>query len=193
MAIRIAVFASGNGSNFQCIAEYFAEKKDFDIAVLYSNRPDAYALQRAAALGIPAITFNNEQFYNTSGILNDLHSRNIDWIVLAGFLWLVPEDILREFKNRIVNIHPALLPKHGGKGMYGMRVHEAVISSQEAETGITIHLVNERYDEGQVIFQARCSVLPGETAADIAKKIHQLEQKYFPREIEKLITKNNPG
>jgi len=193
MAIRIAVFASGNGSNFQCIAEYFAGKKDFDIAVLYSNRPDAFALQRAAALGIPAITFNNEQFYNTSGILNDLHSRNIDWIVLAGFLWLVPENILRTFKDRIVNIHPALLPKHGGKGMYGMRVHQAVISSQDPETGITIHLVNEQYDEGQVVFQARCSVLPGETAADIAKKIHQLEQKYFPREIEKLITKNNPG
>jgi phosphoribosylglycinamide formyltransferase 1 len=192
MAIRIAVFASGNGSNFQCIAEYFAGMKDFDIAVLYSNRPDAFALERAATLGIPSVVFNRSQFYNTSEILNDLHARRIDWIVLAGFLWLVPAIILRAYKDRIVNIHPALLPKYGGKGMYGMHVHEAVVAAGDKESGISIHLVNEHYDEGQIVFQARCQVLPGDIADDVARKIHLLEYEHFPRVIEELIAKNNP-
>jgi phosphoribosylglycinamide formyltransferase-1 len=189
MAIRIAVFASGNGSNFKCIAEDFAGKKDFEIAVLYSNRTDAFALERASKLGIPSVVFNRNQFYNTSDILNDLHARRINWIVLAGFLWLVPETILRAYKNRIVNIHPALLPKYGGKGMYGMRVHEAVVAAGDKESGITIHLVNEHYDEGQIVFQAHCPVLPGDTAEDIARKIHLLEYEHFPRVIEELLHK----
>jgi phosphoribosylglycinamide formyltransferase 1 len=192
MAKRIAIFASGNGSNFTSIADYFAGNNAVEIAVLYSNRPDAFALERAAKLGVPSVVFNRNQFYNTSDILNDLHARHIEWIVLAGFLWLVPETILRAYKDRIVNIHPALLPKYGGKGMYGIRVHEAVVAAGDKESGISIHMVNEHYDEGQLVFQARCPVLPGDTAEDVAKKIHLLEYEHFPREIEKLLQKKLP-
>jgi len=191
MTHRIAIFASGNGSNFQHIAEYFACNADVEIAVLCSNSPGAFALRRAANLGIPTVVFDRKQFYNTSDILNDLHTRHIDWIVLAGFLWLVPEDILHAYEGRILNIHPALLPKYGGKGMYGMRVHEAVVAAGDTESGITIHLVNEHYDAGQVVFQARCPVLPGDTAEDVAQKIHQLEYTHFPRVIEELLFEFN--
>jgi phosphoribosylglycinamide formyltransferase 1 len=190
MAIQIAIFASGNGSNFQRIADYFAGNDAVEIAVLYSNREDAFALERAASLGIPSVVFNRNQFYSTPAILNDLQDRKIDWIVLAGFLWLVPENILRAFKDRIVNIHPALLPKYGGKGMYGMRVHEAVVATGDRKSGITIHMVNAHYDEGQIVFQASCSVLRGDTAEDVAAKIHRLEFEHFPRIIEELVTKN---
>jgi phosphoribosylglycinamide formyltransferase 1 len=189
MAIRIAIFASGNGSNFQRIADYFAGNDAVEIAVLYSNRADAFALERAAKLGIPSVVFNRNQFYNTSDTLNDLHARRIDWIVLAGFLWLVPATILRAYKDRIVNIHPALLPKYGGKGMYGMRVHETAVAAGDKESGISIHLVNEHYDEGRIVFQARCPVLPGDTAEDVARKIHLLEYEHFPRVIEELLIK----
>ena len=189
MAHRIAVFASGNGSNFQRLADYFAGNDAVEIAALYCNRPDAFALERATRLGIGAVVFNRNQFYTTADILNDLHSRHIDWIVLAGFLWLVPENILHAYKNRIVNIHPALLPKYGGKGMYGKRVHETVVALGDTESGITIHFVNEHYDEGQIVFQARCPVLPGDTAEDVALKIHELEYEHFPRVIEELLTK----
>lgn len=189
MKRRIAIFASGNGSNFQRIAEYFEGNTGIEIAVLYSNRPDAYALERAANLGIPAVVFNRERFYHSADILTDMQSRHIDWIVLAGFLWLVPDNILLAYKDRILNIHPALLPRYGGKGLYGMRVHEAVVDAGDTESGITIHLVNEHYDEGQVIFQASCPVLPGDTAEDLARKIHLLEYEHFPRVIEKLVSK----
>lgn len=198
MKQRIAIFASGNGSNFQRIAEYFAGHAEIEIAALYSNRPDAFALERAVNMGIPAVVFSRDSFYNSPDILNDLHSRHIDWIVLAGFLWLVPVNFLHSYENRILNIHPALLPKYGGKGMYGMRVHEAVVAAGDTESGITIHMVNEHYDEGQVVFQARCPVLPGDTAEDVAKKIHQLEYAHFPRVIEEFLSKkitpqgNNP-
>ena len=193
MTQRIAIFASGNGSNFQRIAEYFTGHTDVEIVVLYSNHPGAYALTRAINMGIPAVVFDRNQLYTTTDILNDLHTRKIDWIILAGFLWLVPENILQAYRDRILNIHPALLPKHGGKGMYGMRVHEAVIAAGDTESGITIHLVNEYYDEGQVIFQARCPVLPGDTADDVAKKIHELEYAHFPRIIAEQLSKNNPA
>jgi len=193
MATRIAIFASGNGSNFQRIADYFAGNDAIEIAVLYSNRPDAFALERAAALGIPSVVFNWDRFYTTSEILNDLHTRHIDWIVLAGFLWLVPDNILCAYRDRIVNIHPALLPKYGGKGMYGMRVHQAVVTAGDKESGISIHLVNEYYDEGQIVFQARCPVLPGDNAGDVAAKIHRLEYEHFPRVIEELLKKNSPA
>ena len=189
MVQRVAIFASGNGSNFQRITEYFASNAEVEIAVLYSNRPRAFALERAANLSIPAVVFDREQFYNTSDILNDLHSRHIDWIVLAGFLWLIPNCILQAYQGRILNIHPALLPKHGGKGMYGMRVHTSVVLAGDKESGITIHLVNEQYDEGQVIFQARCAVLPDDTAYDVARKIQQLEYTHFPRVIAELLAK----
>jgi phosphoribosylglycinamide formyltransferase 1 len=193
MIKRIAVFASGNGSNFQRIAEYFTGRADIEIAALYCNKADAYAVERAATLGIPAVVFGRDQFYETSEILDDLHTRQIDCIVLAGFLWLVPQNILRSFRNRVVNIHPALLPKHGGKGMYGMRVHEAVIASGDSESGITIHIVNEHYDEGHIVFQATCPVFQGDTAETIAQKIHHLEYMHYPRVLEELLKKNNPG
>lgn len=189
MKRRIAIFASGNGSNFQRIVEYFAGNADIDVAVLYSNRTGAFAIGRAANLGISTVVFDRERFYHTSDILNDLQKRSIDWIVLAGFLWLVPDDILRAYDGRILNIHPALLPKYGGKGMYGMRVHEAVVAAGDTESGITIHLVNEHYDEGQVVFQARCPVLPNDTAEDVAQKIHALEYAHFPRVIAELLSK----
>jgi phosphoribosylglycinamide formyltransferase 1 len=189
MTQRIAIFASGNGSNFQRIAEYFACNADIEIVTLFSNRADAYALNRAASLGIPTVVFDRERFYNTSEILNDLLTQHTDWIVLAGFLWLIPANILQAYEGRIINIHPALLPKYGGKGMYGMRVHEAVVKAGDSESGITIHLVNEHYDEGQVIFQARCPVLPGDKAEDVARKIHVLEYEHFPKVIEELLFK----
>lgn len=189
MTQRIAVFASGNGSNFQRIAEYFAGNATIEIVVLYSNRSGAFVLERAKNLGIPTIVFNRKRLYHTSDILNDLQMRHIDWIILAGFLWLVPDDILQAYQGRILNIHPALLPKYGGKGMYGMRVHEAVVAAGDTESGITIHLVNEQYDEGQVIFQAHCPVLPDDTAEDVVRKIHQLEYDHFPRVIAELLAK----
>ena len=193
MPIRIALFASGSGSNAENIVHYFSQNPGFVFPVILSNKSDAFIHARAKKLHIPSFTFSRDDFSDGEKILSFLKEYNVDCIVLAGFLLKIPQTLILAYTNKIINIHPALLPKHGGKGMYGMRVHQAVISSQDPETGITIHLVNEQYDEGQVVFQARCSVLPGETAADIAKKIHQLEQKYFPREIEKLITKNNPG
>lgn len=189
MTQRIAIFASGNGSNFQRIAEYFSGCAEIEVAVLYTNHKEAYAPVRASKLGIPAVVFDRKCFYTTSDILNDLRTRHIDWIVLAGFLWLVPGDILQAYEGHILNIHPALLPKYGGKGMYGMRVHEAVVAAGDTESGITIHLVNEHYDEGQVVFQARCPVLPGDTAEDVAQKIHQLEYTHFPRVIAEQLSK----
>lgn len=192
MKRRIAIFASGNGSNFQRIVEYFAGNADVEVAALYSNRKVAFAIGRAANLGISTVVFDRERFYHTSDILNDLQKRSIDWIVLAGFLWLIPDDILRAYDGRILNIHPALLPKYGGKGMYGMRVHEAVVAAGDTESGITIHLVNEHYDEGQVVFQARCPVLPNDTAEDVAQKIHALEYAHFPKVIAELLSKKLP-
>lgn len=184
----IALFASGNGSNAQRIAEYFSGKGLLEISAIYSNNPDAYALERARLLGIPSQVFNRDTFYNTTSILDELINRETDWIVLAGFLWLIPNYILNAFPQRIINIHPALLPAYGGKGMYGMKVHEAVISAGDKQSGITIHHVNEKYDEGDIIFQATCQVMPGDTPEMLAAKIHELEYEHFPRVIEKLIT-----
>jgi phosphoribosylglycinamide formyltransferase-1 len=184
---RIAVFASGNGSNAQRIAEYFAGPGMPEIAAIYSNNPDAYVLERAKLLGIPSVLFNRETFYTKTSVLEDLKNKDIDWIVLAGFLWLIPNYILNAFPQRIINIHPALLPAYGGKGMYGMKVHEAVISAGDRQSGITIHQVNEHYDEGDIIFQATCQVQPGDTAEKLAAKIHELEYEHFPRVIEKIL------
>ena len=186
---RIAVFASGNGSNAQRLAEFFHEDGSATVSVIYANKPDAFVLERARRLGIPSIIFNRKILYETDDLLKDLQSRSIDWIVLAGFLWLMPDYLLRAFSGRIVNIHPALLPEYGGKGMYGMKVHEAVIAAGETESGITIHLVNEQYDEGKVIFQARCTVEPHDTPESLAQKIHELEYEYFPQVIKNLINK----
>jgi len=187
---RIAIFASGSGSNAQRIAEYFAGTGLLEISAIYCNNPNAFVLERARLSGIPSVLFNRDTFYNKSSVLDDLRTRGTDWIVLAGFLWLIPDYVLETFSQRIINIHPALLPSYGGKGMYGMRVHEAVIESGDRQSGITIHYVNEKYDEGDIIFQAKCQVHPGDTAEMLAAKIHELEYEHFPKVIEKLVTQN---
>lgn len=184
---RIAIFASGNGSNAQRIAEYFKTKDILEIACIYSNNPTAYVLERARILGIPSFLFDRETFRNTSVVLDDLKAREVEWIILAGFLWLIPDHLIRAYSGRIINIHPALLPKFGGKGMYGARVHEAVIAAGETESGITIHFVNDRYDEGEVIFQAKCPVLAGDTPESLAARVHALEYEHFPQVIHSLI------
>ena len=185
---RIAIFASGSGSNAQRIAEYFDGTGILEISAMYCNNPDAFVLKRAKSLSIPSVVFNRDTFYNSKAILEDLKSREINWIVLAGFLWLIPDYILKAFPQRIINIHPALLPSYGGKGMYGMKVHQAVIASGDAESGITIHYVNEHYDKGDIIFQAKCAISKGDTAEILASKIHELEYENFPVIIEKLIS-----
>ena len=184
---NIAIFASGSGSNAQNIAEYFSKNPEIRVSLILANRPDAFVLERARNLGIDSIVFTRKDFYETDLILKILVKRDIDFIVLAGFLWFVPENLLRAYPGRIINIHPALLPKHGGKGMYGDRVHQAVIQEGDTRTGITIHFVNDHYDEGEIIFQDSFEIQPGDTAESIAKKVHALEYKHFPRVIEEVI------
>lgn len=188
---KIAVFASGSGSNAEKIIQYFYENSVAKVDLILSNRKDAYVLERAKKYGIPAYTFNREEFYHSDEILQLLKRHEIDLIVLAGFLWLVPDNLLQNYPQRIINIHPALLPKYGGKGMYGMKVHEAVVSNCDICTGITIHYINERYDEGDIIFQAQCEVLPSDTAETVAGKVHALEYEYFPRIIEEVLVKGD--
>jgi phosphoribosylglycinamide formyltransferase-1 len=185
---RIAIFASGSGSNAQRIAEYFSGSSSVEISAVYCNKPEAYVLERARSLGIPSVLFNRDTFYNQTVILDDLKIRGVDWIVLAGFLWLVPVYILKAFPQRIVNIHPALLPGYGGRGMFGMKVHQAAIEAGEEQSGITIHYVNELYDEGNIIFQATCQIHAGDTPEMLAAKIHELEYEYFPVVIGKLVS-----
>lgn len=183
--IRIAIFASGNGSNAEAIIQYFKGHPGATVALLLSNNPDAYALKRAANHGIPFKTFDRQTYRDTEQVLLWLSEADITHIVLAGFLWLIPTYILDRYKGRIVNIHPSLLPKHGGKGMYGAKVHEAVKNAGDTESGITIHLVDARYDEGKVLFQTSCPVLAEDTPDSIAAKIHELEYRHFPKVIEK--------
>ena len=184
---KIAIFASGNGTNVQRIAEYFSDKKNINISIILSNKKDAYVLQRAENLDIPSYIFNRYELYKTDIVLKKLKKNKIDLIVLAGFLWLVPDNILKEYNRRIINIHPALLPKYGGKGMYGAKVHEAIIEANDPETGISIHYVNEKYDEGEIIFQAKIPVEKNDTPDSIAQKVHQLEYEHFPRVIEEIL------
>ena len=184
---RISIFASGSGSNAENIVRYFSGSDEVECALILSNRPDAKVLDRAKKLGVPSMVFNRQEFYHSDIILERLLETGTDLIVLAGFLWLVPENLLRTFKNRVINIHPALLPKYGGKGMYGMKVHEAVKKSGDEVSGISIHFVNERYDEGEIIFQAECPVESGDTPESIAEKVHKLEYRYYPKVIEKLL------
>ena len=187
--IQIAIFASGNGSNAQKIAEYFAGNSDVNICRIYSNKKDAFVLERAMNLKIPSFVFTKKQMNETNSVIEQLINDRTDLIVLAGFLLKIPENIIKEFPDGIVNIHPALLPKFGGKGMYGMRVHEAVKESGDSESGITIHYVNEAYDEGSIIFQAKVQVDKIDSPEDIARKIHKLEYEYFPKIIEKVLNK----
>ncbi len=184
---NLVIFASGSGSNAENIIRYFAQKPEFCIKKIYCNVPDAYVLERAKKYGVPAQLFNREEFRNPEKILHHLQEEATDFIILAGFLWLMPPCITAAYPYRIINIHPALLPAYGGKGMYGHHVHEAVIAAREQERGITIHYVNEHYDEGAIIFQAKCPVLPADTPDDLAARIHELEYRYFPEIIEKTI------
>ncbi|MBN1953337.1 MAG: phosphoribosylglycinamide formyltransferase [Bacteroidales bacterium] len=190
---NIAIFASGSGTNAQAIADHFSGGSEANIACILSNKENAYVLERAKRLTIPAYTFTREEFYGSDRILKILEGHRIDFVVLAGFLWLVPENLITAYPRAIVNIHPALLPKYGGKGMYGGKVHEAVIANGEKESGITIHYVNQHYDEGTTIFQARCEVKPGDTPATLANRIHELEHKHYPEVIRQLIQKTTSG
>ena len=184
---KIAIFASGSGTNAENIVRYFNEKATAEIALILTNKPDALVLERAARLKIKTFVFNRADFYESDKVESKLKESNIDLIVLAGFLWLVPPGLIKDYHNRIVNIHPALLPKYGGKGMYGMKVHETVIAEGESESGITIHFVNENYDEGDIIFQGKCTISKEDTAESLANKIHELEYKYYPEVIEGVI------
>lgn len=185
MSLKIAIFASGSGSNAENIIKYFSKSTDFEFPVIISNKTDAYVHERAKKIGIQSVTFSREDFSKGETIVAFLKKQEIDCIVLAGFLLKVPIELINAYPDKIINIHPALLPKFGGKGMYGHHVHDAVVASGETESGITIHYVNGNYDEGNIIFQAKCPVLPTDTADMIADKVHALEYEYFPKIIEK--------
>ena len=184
---RIAIFASGSGTNAEEIFTYFRGHPFIEITLLLSNNPEAYALERAKKYGVATKIFSKNQFCESEEVVNWLKEAAITHIVLAGFLWLIPKNLIMAFPHRIINIHPALLPKFGGKGMYGMKVHEAVKAAGEAETGITIHEVNEQYDDGRIVFQVTCEVLSSDTPDQIADKIHQLEHAHYPMVIEQWI------
>lgn len=184
---KIAVLVSGSGSNAENLVKYFRKGDLARVTLILSNKREAFALERAQRLGVPSLYFDRSEFYNSSKILETLKEQEIDWVVLAGFLWLVPNEIIEAYQGRIVNIHPALLPKYGGKGMFGMKVHNAVVENGERETGITIHYVNSRYDEGNIIFQAKTEVLKDDTPEMVAEKVHTLEYEYFPKVVESVI------
>ncbi|HOF98737.1 MAG: phosphoribosylglycinamide formyltransferase [Paludibacteraceae bacterium] len=181
MSKNIALFASGSGSNAENIIRYFTGNSDFSFPLIISNNEKAFVHERAKKLGVPSLTFPREDFIDGGKILNLLQEKNIDAIVLSGFLLKIPDSIIEAYPQKIVNIHPALLPKFGGKGMYGMKVHRAVLEAGEKETGITIHYVNSNYDEGDIIFQAKCPVLPDDTPESVAQRVHALEYEFFPR------------
>jgi phosphoribosylglycinamide formyltransferase-1 len=186
---RIAIFASGSGSNAQKIMEHFKYADDAEVSLVLSNNPDAYVLQRADNFEIPSHIFDRHEFYQTDNVVDILKRLDIDLVVLAGFLWLVPENLLKAYPNKIINIHPALLPKHGGKGMYGDRVHKAVLAAGDEEHGITIHFVNENFDEGEVIYQGRFKVEKDDTLETIKFKGQQLEHLHYPKVVENLLKK----
>ncbi|ALJ05695.1 phosphoribosylglycinamide formyltransferase [Pseudalgibacter alginicilyticus] len=184
---RIVIFASGSGSNAENLIKFFHNRKNASVIQVLTNNPHAKVIDRCNKLQVSCLSFNKIALNKTNDVLNILNASNPDLIVLAGFLWKFPETILNAYPNKVINVHPALLPKFGGKGMYGMHVHEAVVSNKETETGITIHYVNENYDEGATIFQAKCKVLVTDTAEDVAKKIHLLEMEHFPKVVQRLL------
>jgi len=186
MQKKIALFASGSGSNAENIVNYFKDNSDFEFPLIISNKKDAFIHERAKKMQIPSYTFPKEDFLTGEKILELLNNQKIDCIVLAGFLLKIPECLINAFPNKIINIHPALLPKFGGKGMYGSHVHEAVAEAGEKESGITIHYVNNNYDEGNIIFQAKCPVFATDTPNMIAEKVHLLEYEHFPKVIENI-------
>ena len=183
----IAILASGSGSNAENIANYFKDSDYAGVSFIIANNPDAYVIERAKRLGIEYAVVTKAQFMEADSIINMLKERDIDFVVLAGFLLLVPAKSIQAYPGRIGNIHPALLPKHGGKGMYGDRVHKAVVESGDTESGITIHLIDEQYDKGTTFFQAKCPVLPTDTPDDVATKVHALEYEHFPHVIEEIL------
>lgn len=185
--IKIAILASGSGSNAENIAQYLSSNKNIKISCILSNKKDAFVLQRAEKLGIKSHVFTGKEMREQKTFL-ELLKKEADFIILAGFLLKIPENLIAAFPNKIINIHPALLPNYGGKGMYGMHVHNAVKENNESETGITIHYVNENYDEGAIIFQAKTALTADDSPEDIAKKVHTLEYEHFPRVIEEVIT-----
>jgi phosphoribosylglycinamide formyltransferase-1 len=188
---KIVVFASGSGTNAENIIRYFQKLPDASVVAVFSNKRSAKVLQRAHDLNVKALHFDRDALYNSNEVLHILEDINPDLIVLAGFMLIFPQDILNRFPNKIVNIHPALLPKYRGKGMYGMNVHKTIIENKEKESGISIHFVNENYDEGEVIFQAKTEILGEDTPETLAQKIHKLEHKHFPEIIQHLLQKKS--
>lgn len=184
---RVVIFASGSGSNAENLIKFFYNSDIASVIQVLTNNPHAKVLDRCKKLNVSTLSFNRTAFSKSDDVLNLLKASQPDLIVLAGFLWKFPEFILKEFENKVINIHPALLPKYGGKGMYGMNVHQAVVENNETETGITIHYVNENYDEGAIIFQAKCEVLASDSADDVAGKIHLLEMEHFPSVVNELL------
>lgn len=189
MIKNIAIFASGEGTNAQTIIDYFKSSAQVKIAMVVSNKSTANVLNRAKNNSIPTLVIDRNSFYESNAVVEQLKNANIDLIVLAGFLWMIPENLIKAFPNKIVNIHPALLPKFGGKGMFGMNVHNAVIEAKEKESGISIHFVNEHYDEGKIISQHKCEINEKDSAEDLAKRIHQLEYDFFPKTIAEILSK----
>lgn len=184
---RIAILASGSGTNAQRLVEHFRDHPAAGVVLIGCDQPGAGVLERAWDLGVPSYLFNGTQLRDGT-LLRELQVQGIDLVVLAGFLRLIPADLVRAFPGRILNIHPALLPKYGGKGMYGQHVHAAVIAAGEPESGITIHVVNERYDDGEHLLQARCPVMPGDTPEALAARVHALEHVHYPAVVEKVAT-----
>ena len=187
---QIALFSSGNGTNAENTANYFEKNSQIKVAVIISNKQNAYVHQRAKVLKIPSYSFSKNEIMEGTSLLKLLSEYKIDYIILAGFLLKVPQTILNNFPNKIINIHPALLPKYGGKGMYGDNVHKKVVEMRDSKSGITIHYVNEKYDEGEIIFQESCTISPEDTYKDVARKVHNLEYAHFPRVIEEVILSN---
>jgi phosphoribosylglycinamide formyltransferase-1 len=184
---RIAIFASGAGTNAARIIEHFTGHSSIEVSLVVSNKKDAPVLEKAQKTGVPIYVFSRDEFYDSNRVVEKLTDLKIDFVVLAGFMWLVPENLIKTYSDRIINVHPALLPKFGGKGMYGMNVHKAVKEAGETESGITIHLVNEEYDKGRILFQAKCALDEKDSADSIATKIHALEYANFPHQIERFI------
>jgi len=189
MSAKIAIFVSGNGTNCENIIRYFDHRDTADVVLVVSSRSDAYAIERAKRLGVPTVVMGKQELNNSDRLMPLLRERGVSFIVLAGFLLMVPDFLIDAYDHRIVNIHPSLLPKYGGRGMWGHHVHEAVKAAGDTETGITIHYVDRQCDGGEIIFQARTSVSPDDTADDIAEHVHLLEQQYFPQIIEQTVCK----
>lgn len=187
---NIAIFASGSGTNAENIIQYFENHPKIRVSLVMTNKQDAGVIQRAERINTTCLVFSKNDLYETGKVTDILNKYEIHFIVLAGFLWLIPTSLIQLYPGKIINIHPALLPSYGGKGMYGHLVHEAVIKNREIESGITIHLVNAEYDKGEILFQSKCEVLPGDTASSLAQRIHQLEYQHYPRVIEQFIERD---